>query len=185
MRTRVWGRSVRRAFSLYVCVYIYVYVYILICLCIYVYHTHTHTHTRTHTYYRVYKGGPLDTLSREPKFKQDVKSPSKHSDEDVIYNMSSLMKQNLMRKTGRRTNTKHTLRRGRNMWYGWVNEDAICMYVYTYIHTYIRMIHTYIHTYVRIHTYTHTYIRMYTYIRITYIHTYIHTNIHTYVCIYV
>jgi hypothetical protein len=121
MRTRVWGRSVRRAFSLYVCVYIYVYVYILICLCIYVYHTHTHTHTRTHTYYRVYKGGPLDTLSREPKFKQDVKSRSKHSDEDVIYNMSSLMKQNLMRKTGRRTNTKHTLRRGRNMWYGWFN----------------------------------------------------------------
>ena len=39
---------------------------------------------------RVYKGGPLGPLSHEPKFKQDVKTRSKHSGEDVIYGMGGL-----------------------------------------------------------------------------------------------
>jgi hypothetical protein len=38
------------------------------------------------------RGGPLGALTHEPKFKQDVKTRSKHSDEDVINNMSSFVK---------------------------------------------------------------------------------------------
>ena len=41
---------------------------------------------------RVYKEGPLGALSYEPKFKQDVKTRSKHSGEDVIYGMSGLIR---------------------------------------------------------------------------------------------
>ena len=53
----------------------------------------------------VYKGGPLGTLTHEPKFKQDVKTRSKHSGEDVINNMSSLVKQNLKRTQNHEANT--------------------------------------------------------------------------------
>ncbi len=52
----------------YVCIYVYAYIRITY---VYMYH--------------------------EPKFKQDVKTRSKHSGEDVINNMSSLMNQNLNR----------------------------------------------------------------------------------------
>ena len=37
-------------------------------------------------------GGALVGLSHEPKFKQDVKTTSKHSGEDVMNNMSSFVK---------------------------------------------------------------------------------------------
>ena len=40
----------------------------------------------------VYKGGALGALSREAKFKQDVKTRSKHSGEDVIYGMGGLIR---------------------------------------------------------------------------------------------
>ena len=39
-----------------------------------------------------YKGGPLGALSRKAKFKQDVKTRSKHSGEDVIYGMGGLIR---------------------------------------------------------------------------------------------
>jgi len=39
-----------------------------------------------------YKGGPLCGLSREANFKQDVKTRSKHSSEDVIYGMGGLIR---------------------------------------------------------------------------------------------
>ena len=37
-------------------------------------------------------GGALSTLSREAKNKQDVKTRSKHSGEDVIYGMGGLIR---------------------------------------------------------------------------------------------
>ena len=51
------------------CMYVYIHIYITY-LCIYTYVALTH----------------------EPKFKQDVKTRSKHSGEDVINNMSSFVK---------------------------------------------------------------------------------------------
>ena len=74
-------------------------------VCMYVIHTYIRI-TYIHTYIRmVYKGGPLSSLSHEPKFKQDVKTQSKHSGEDVINNMSSLMNQNLNRTQNHEANT--------------------------------------------------------------------------------
>ena len=44
-------------------------------------------------------------MTHELKFKQDVKTRSKHSGEDVINNMSSLMNQNLNRTQNHEANT--------------------------------------------------------------------------------
>ena len=75
----------------------------------------------------------MGPLSYEPKFKQDVKTRSKHSGEDVIYGMGGL------------------------------NEDVICTYIHihTYIHTHIYT-HTYTHIRI-IHVYTHTWRYTHTY----------------------
>jgi hypothetical protein len=40
----------------------------------------------------MFKRVPLGGLSYEPNFKQDIKTRSKHSGEDVIKNMSSFVK---------------------------------------------------------------------------------------------
>ncbi len=70
-------------------------------------------------------------LAHEANFHQDVKTRSKHNGEDVINNMSSLVKQNFL---GRKF-MKQTQRRGRNIWYGRLGRNTH--------DTYIRMIHTY------------------------------------------
>ena len=62
-----------------------------------------------------YKGGPLGGLLHEPKFKQDAKPRSKHSGEDVINNMSSLMNQNL-----NRTQNHEAITAARTQYMAWV-----------------------------------------------------------------
>jgi hypothetical protein len=62
-----------------------------------------------------YKGGALGALTHEPKFKQDVKTRSKHSGEDVINNMSSLMNQNL-----NRTQNHEAITAARTQYMAWV-----------------------------------------------------------------
>jgi hypothetical protein len=62
-----------------------------------------------------YKGGALGALTHEQKFKQDVKTRSKHSGEDVINNMSSLMNQNL-----NRTQNHEAITAARTQYMAWV-----------------------------------------------------------------
>jgi hypothetical protein len=91
---------------IYYILYIYIYIYIYGGVCVYI----------TYIYMYTYVSGPLGGLSDEPKFKQDVKTRSKHSGEDVIKNV--LIRE--VRFLGRKT-TKQTQRRGRNIWHGWFN----------------------------------------------------------------
>ena len=109
-------------------IYVCMYTYIRICrICIYTYtYTYIPTYIHIHTYVYVGPWVPsfmkqnlnsicraLGTLFHEAKFKQDVKTRSKHSSQDVIYYMSSHVKQ---KKLGRK-NTKQTRRRGCNILY--------------------------------------------------------------------
>ena len=77
----------------YIHTYICIYIRIYICMYVYTYIPLTHMHSYLintytymkryiHTYIRIYKA----------KFKEDVKTRSKHSDEDVIYGIGGLIR---------------------------------------------------------------------------------------------